>query len=154
LTERKQFNVTKVFGRVLGAQLLNHCVGLAEVQAPGLAWFIPHMWTSDVLAESEPERSIGKEVLSFPAPYSGGLRHRHERFENDAIQTSKERNDLLPWRRRAHEVLAETTVNDFVPDSHDSLTPLDFVARQFRNAFEKWAGQHNVRSPQFKQPVR
>src|SRR5262249_30265412 len=122
---------------MLGAQLFDDCIGLAEVQTPGLTWLFPHMRTTNVLAKSEPERSIGKEVPSFPASDSCGLRHRHECFKNDAIQTSKERNNLLPWRCRAHEVLTESAVDDLVPDAHHSLTPLDFMAGQFGNAFEK-----------------
>src|SRR5215471_2061143 len=108
------------------------------MEAPGLAWFLAHVRAADILPESEPERPVRKEVPSLPASYSRRFGHRHQRFEDDAIQSSEERNDLLSWRRRAHEHLAETAVNDLVPDTHHSFTPLDFMARQLRDAFQEW----------------
>src|SRR5215467_10186425 len=101
------------------------------MQAPRSAWFFPHMRAADITPKSFPEPTISEEIPSLLVSYSCSFCHGHHGFKHYTIQSCKERNILLPWRRRGGEHPAESAIHDFIPDPHHALAPLDFVVGNF-----------------------
>src|SRR5206468_1357181 len=96
-----------------------------------------HAGAVDVVPESFPERPMGKEVPSLPASYFCSLCYRHHCFKHNTVQACDKRDILLPWRGCADEHLAESAINDLVPNTHHPLAALNFMVCDFGDAFKK-----------------
>jgi len=93
----------------------------------------------DPIPEFIIERGLGYKVAPNFAADLSPFRKRHEALADNTVQGHEKGDDLLPWRTRLLEDLAQSAIHNMIPDERAVHAPaqLDPASSFAGNAFEE-----------------